>query len=179
MDQELWTDIQNFHPYQISTKGNVRGYTGRVMKPYLDPHGYFSFKLRKDGKYTKKYLHCLLAECFLPNPMNKPLVDHINRNRLDNRIENLRWCTTTENVWNTDRHDQEMYGIYWYENRQSYLVKLKLHNKQRYVGWRKSLDDAKLIRDQAKHRLQAELDALNELPLEIGTYLCPNGVVCD
>lgn len=162
--EETWVNVPNYEPYQISNKGVVRGYGKRIMKPYLDPQGYYSFKLRQDGKYIKKYLHCLLAESFLPNPFNKERVDHINRNRIDNRLENLRWCTATENNWNSIRHDNELYGIYWYESRQSYLIKLKINNKQRYIGWRKSLDEAKALRDVAKQQIQTELDRANELP---------------
>lgn len=148
MSDEVWKDI-SISPYQVSTSGNVRGYGGRQMKPYLDPHGYYSFKLRQNGRYVKKYLHCLLAECFLPNPSNKTHIDHINRDKTDNRIENLRWSSRAENALNTDRHDGEMCGIYWYETRQSYLIKLKRDGKQQYVGWRKTLDEAKHLRDTA------------------------------
>lgn len=162
--EETWVNIPNCEPYQISNKGVVRGYGGKNMKPYLDPHGYYGYRLRKDGKYIKKYTHQMLAECFIPNPFNKNRVDHMNRDKTDNRLENLRWCTVSENNWNSDRHDREMYGIYWYETRQSYLVKLKINNKQRYIGWRKSLDEAKALRDVAKQQIQTELDRADELP---------------
>ena len=50
--------------------------------------------------HKDKNLHRLIAEAFIPNPDNKPLVDHINRDRLDNRVENLRWVTYSENCKN-------------------------------------------------------------------------------
>lgn len=152
MTDEVWKPVDGIEPYQVSSTGLVRGYGGRTMKPYLDPHGYYSFKLRKDGRYVKKYLHCLLAECFLPNPGNKTHVDHINRDRTDNRLENLRWCTSRENALNTHRHDREMCGIYWYEATRSYLVKLTVRGKQRYLGWTKCLETAKRLRDEARHQ---------------------------
>lgn len=58
---------------------------------------YFGFSLRKGGKYINKMLHKIIAEAFVPNPENKPCIDHINGDPLDNRIENLRWCTYKEN----------------------------------------------------------------------------------
>ena len=165
MEEEVWLNVPNCEPYQVSNKGNVKGYKEKIMKPYLDTNGYYGFRLRKNGRYIKKYTHQMVAECFIPNPTNRPRVDHINRDRTDNRLENLRWCTVTENNWNSNRHDREMYGIYWYEERQSYLIKFKLNNQNRYFGWRKSLEEAKLLRDTAKEMLQKELDAGNEFPV--------------
>ena len=59
--------------------------------------------------YKKKYysIHRLVAETFIPNPENKPFIDHINRDRSDNRVENLRWVTAQENQNNTIRNRQE------------------------------------------------------------------------
>jgi hypothetical protein len=155
MEEEIWRDIPEFEGYQVSNLGRVKG-TVKIMKPYNERHGYTSFKLVKDGKYHKKYLHTLLATVFIANPDNKLNVDHINRIKNDNRIENLRWVNSTENNLNTIRHDRELYGIYWYENRQSYLIKLKVNNKVKYLGWRKDINDAKELRDSGKQIIEKE-----------------------
>jgi hypothetical protein len=63
---------------------------------------------RQVSIYKKHYLvHRLVAETFIPNPENKPFIDHINRDRSDNRVENLRWVTAQENQNNTIRNRQE------------------------------------------------------------------------
>ena len=96
---------------------------------------------------SKKYLHRLVGEAFIENPDNLKVVDHINRDRLDNRIENLRWASYTGNMLNTPRHEQEMYGISWCANRSKYQVHFKRNNKQKGFGSYKTLEEAKVRRD--------------------------------
>jgi hypothetical protein len=55
--------------------------------------------MSKDGVHVTEYVHRLVAETFIPNPNNLPFIDHINANRLDNRVENLRWCTEKQNLY--------------------------------------------------------------------------------
>ena len=100
--------IKGLKNYFIDEEGNVwsdmpwRYKKGlRKMKPWLNHRwGYYyvSLKTEKGKKHFK--LHRLIAEAFIPNPDNKPCVDHINGITTDNRIENLRWCTQQENMNN-------------------------------------------------------------------------------
>jgi hypothetical protein len=61
---------------------------------------YLQFDMYVDGKRVNKQVHRFIAEQLIPNPDNLPVVDHINRNRLDNRVENLRWSTREDNWYN-------------------------------------------------------------------------------
>lgn len=65
-----------------------------------DAKGYDRVTIKIDGKWKHKMVHRLVAMAFIPNEHNKPLVDHINRNTKDNRVENLRWVTVKENGLN-------------------------------------------------------------------------------
>ena len=72
----------------------------RLLKFHHDKDGYlFTIISVKQNKSNKKQ-HRLIAEAFIPNPHNKPMIDHINTDRTDNSMSNLRWCTQKENMNN-------------------------------------------------------------------------------
>lgn len=88
----------------------------------------------------KKYLvHRLVAECYIPNPNNKPQVDHINRNRDDNRVENLRWATNSDNQRNTVKNDRvnSRGGVHWYEDKNQYDREHYYRNHEKYLAHKK------------------------------------------
>lgn len=100
---ENWKDVVGYENYQISNLGNVRSlnYRGtgkeKILRPGLNSNGYCHVSLWKDKTKKVMNVHRLVALSFIPNPENKPCIDHINGDRSDNREENLRWCTNKEN----------------------------------------------------------------------------------
>lgn len=60
-------------------------------------HGYKQASVMVNGKRYVRYIHRLVAECFIPNPNNYPQVNHLDGNKANNRVENLEWCSATEN----------------------------------------------------------------------------------
>lgn len=85
--------------YSISNQGVlINNKTGYVIKPILDKYGYNRVSIYVNGKKKFYYSHRLVAIYFIPNPENKPQVNHLNRIRTDNRLENLEWTTCKENI---------------------------------------------------------------------------------
>ena len=95
--QEIWKDIKEYENlYQVSNKGRIRKW--KIIKQSNTNNGYKCVNLIKNERYVMKKIHRLVAEAFIPNYENKPLINHKNGIKTDNRIENLEWCTSQENV---------------------------------------------------------------------------------
>ena len=106
---EIWKDIKDYEGiYQVSNLGRVkslekvvnnRKYPEKIMKQTLS-EDYLRVTLYKNSKRNTKQVHRLVAEAFIPNPENKPQIDHKDANKTNNFVSNLRWCSQKENLDN-------------------------------------------------------------------------------
>lgn len=101
MSEEVWKKIENHENYEISSHGRIRSHKGTILKTFQQ-HGYEKLTLWKkvndEKKGTNVRIHRLVAEAFIPNPLEKKEVNHKNGVKSDNRVENLEWATPKENM---------------------------------------------------------------------------------
>lgn len=102
MKREIWKDVVGYEGlYQVSNYGKIKSFHKRKSFPKMinvyAKRGYYQIGLRKKGKRKFFQVHRLVAEAFVPNPNNFPVVNHKDENKLNNYFENLEWCTVSYN----------------------------------------------------------------------------------
>lgn len=153
--EEEWRPLPWAPKYMVSNFGNVKGIRGNIMVGGLDTDGYRQVIIYphdgtggKHNRFMRK-VYRLVMQTFNPDNNGKDQIDHINRNKLDDRLENLRWATSQENNSNRGR-PLDMIGINWNKKNQTYMV--RTHNGvgqgQVYLGCRKTIEEAKALRDE-------------------------------
>lgn len=99
--EEVWKDVIGYEGlYQVSDQARVRNNKGKILKQSVKVGKcvYYKYvKLYKDGQYRQGYVHRMMAECFIPNPDNLPIINHKDEDGTNNRLDNLEWCTVEYN----------------------------------------------------------------------------------
>lgn len=96
-ENEIWKEIKGYEGlYAVSNKGRVKNLmSGKVLKNVIDPNGYLRIKLSRGNV---RRIHRLVAQAFIPNPLNLPYINHIDEDKTNNNVGNLAWCTASQNV---------------------------------------------------------------------------------
>ena len=101
MKKEVWKDIKNYEGlYQVSNLGRIKSLKHgkeRILKSFKEANGYLKICLCNNNVKKTFSIHKLVANTFLDNPKNHPVINHINGNKSDNRIINLEFCTYSYN----------------------------------------------------------------------------------
>jgi hypothetical protein len=151
-------EIQGYSNYLIYEDGRVYS---KIRKRFLkeqNDKGYNYCALYKDGKPKNKKIHRLVALHYIPNPENKPEVDHINRDKKDNRVENLRWATKCENQQNQGINKNNTTGIpniHYCKMYCKWIYKKKI-NKNTHTARFKTIEEAIEYKEQFEKSLQIQ-----------------------
>lgn len=150
---EEYRDCECSPLYEVSNLGNVRHKVRKnILKPRISLKGtkYECLQVYiadKNGKQRNKKIHRLVAQAFIPNPNTekKGIVDHIDRNTANNRVENLRWASISENNINQSLRSDNTSGhrgIYFCKQKQKWNIRYEFENKQYHGGFYDTIEDA-------------------------------------
>ena len=111
-----------YNKYEVSNFGRVRNViTGNFIKDFINnSHGYHKIRLRNENGIKSFFVARLVALAFIPNPDNKPEVDHIDGNPHNNKVNNLRWVTHSENMNNPITKERQCTSMQRVTNTQEY-----------------------------------------------------------
>lgn len=130
---EEWRDIAGFEDlYEVSSLGRVRNVCrGSILSERRNSDGYARVALSREGRYSHRLVHRLVAEAFIPNPESYPLVLHGPNGPLDNSVDNLRWGTNSDNMRDrrrdgTDRNASKTHCI----NKHAYTAENTYYNAE-------------------------------------------------
>ena len=106
-----WGRVKSFDTYRKGINGSIRCCKGKIIKYQKTKHGYLQVGLWKNGQCKHYYVHRLVAEAFIPNPNNLPIINHKDENKQNNIVSNLEWCTyqynNTYGKMNINRNKQK------------------------------------------------------------------------
>ncbi len=148
---ETYKQIEGFENYSVSDYGNVRNdKTGRILKG-KSTRGYIQVCLMKHKVKHSKLIHKLVATAFLLNPENKKCVDHIDNNKHNNNLINLRFATHSQNNQNSSlssKNTSGTKGVYWNTEKNKWIAQITINGKQINLGSFINKEDAINIRIQ-------------------------------
>lgn len=159
---EEYKDIIDYEAsYQISNFGNVKNKnTGRILKPTEGKTDkYYYISLCKDGKQKNTKIHRLVASHFVENPENKPYVDHIDNNKLNNVATNLRWATQQENNRNKiiySNNTSGFKGVVFDKRYNKWQARTRIDGKSISFGSFDKIEDAVEARVKAVNKIFGE-----------------------
>ena len=162
---ETYANITGFSNYQVSTFGNVKNITtGKILKPQTNScNGYLQITLMDDGERSYKKIHRLVANAFLENSEDKKCVDHVDHDRKNNYLSNLRFATHTENNQNKSTYSNNtsgVIGVDWKKSNNKWRVQIQINGVKKHLGYFVNKDDAITARSNAEIQYFGEFRAI-------------------
>ena len=167
MNDVVWKWIEGYEGlYQISSLGEVKSFkkvnlNGGLLKPRVSGRGYLQVVLYKDKKKSDKLIHRLVAEAFLQDWDNSKDVDHINIDRLNNHVDNLRMASDSQNQRNRvslKGSSSKYKNVYWDRRSGKWRVTIRVNGKKKHIGLFTNEEEAGRAADEAARDFLSEED---------------------
>jgi hypothetical protein len=167
-NHELYLTVKGFPNYEVSNFGNIRHKTtNEILKPSVDRKGYRRVNLSFNSKKRNFQLHRLVATTFLNNYEDKECVDHIDGDKLNNNLYNLRFATKQQNNFNRKKISGEMTsvhkGVSWQQREKKYSAKIKFNGKDYWIGYFRTEDEAAHAYNKKAKELFGQFAFLNDI----------------
>ena len=141
VQMEEWRKIDGYPNYSVSNLGNVRNdKTGKALKRVLQNRGYYQIGLYTKGTGAQPAMmkvSRVVAQAFIPNPLDHPIVDHIDRDKANDSVSNLRWCTSQQNNRNRTKStgtSSRFKGVRWDAANKRWKVTTKINYRNIHIG---------------------------------------------
>ena len=148
--EEIYKTVEGFENYEVSNLGNIKNKgTGRILKQTNNGKNYLKVRLYNNKTSRTIKVHKLVAKMFLENPENKPYVDHIDNNRLNNNLINLRYATCKENSQNatiSKTNTSSVKGVSYCNVKNKYRARVCVDGVSIHLGYFNTLEEAKTAR---------------------------------
>ena len=175
--KEVWNTIEGFEGYEVSSIGRVKSYKsnrsgGKILCPIKVRRGYLVVNLMCNGKMSQHLIHRIVAKAFIPNPHNKPQVNHKNFNKEDNTVDNLEWVSSRENLVHYCMHKESSTDSIGVTKRgNTFIAQISIESCHYNLGSYKTLKKAEAAYNKAisvynKNGLKAFLNYKNRLYLK-------------
>ena len=135
--------LNNFSRYEINREGKLYNKTSNFQLKGSLNKGYIRVSIINDttGKAKLMFLHTLVAETFLENPNNYDEIDHIDNNKINNNVENLRWCSRSQNNMNREKYSYNREGapekkfkyVSWNKRYKKWCGRLRINGKLKHI----------------------------------------------
>lgn len=174
------TPIPNYPNYAATKNGQIYSIKNQLfLKNTKKQNKYFIVSMHQNGKQKTEYVHRLIALTFIPNKQNKPQINHINGIKTDNRVENLEWATSKENMHHArtngllipvstntrgnKRKDNKsgFVGVNFYKKLNKFRSYILVNRKQFHLGYFETAEEAAKSYDQASLKYHGETGRLN------------------
>ena len=135
---DVFVDIPGYPGYKVNRLGEILGIKGWLLKPATLKCGYKQVGICLDGNQKNQYVHRLVALAFIPNPENLSQIDHIDNNKINNRVDNLLWITQADNC---NRQERRVNAKNYRPHQGGWRVQYKMEGKSHTKAFRNE-DDA-------------------------------------